>query len=110
MHTGAGEGSRPPAGADDAIGWLLDGIADEVHRETAAEAAEIRREFAAAMREALRRAPRHELAAILAALKRQRRIALAYTRLRAAMGTQARRQRLIMQARSYLRDARNPSR
>ena len=83
------------ANAGEPISGSLAGLADELHREADAEAAEIRREFAAAIREATRRAPRHELAAILAALKRQRRAALACARRKAAMELRSRRQRII---------------
>jgi hypothetical protein len=44
------------------------------------------REFSAMMQEVRRRAPRQEVAAILAALKRQRRAALAYARRRGCDG------------------------
>ena len=89
------------AGTDEQLGLLLAGLADELHREADAGAAEIRREFAAAMREARGRAPRHELTAILAGLKQRRRVALAMARRRAAMEIQARRQ-------AALRDDRRP--
>jgi hypothetical protein len=70
---------------------LLDGIADELHRQADAGMAEIMREFAAAMQEARRRAPRHELSATLAALKRRRRSALALARHKAAVELKERR-------------------
>jgi hypothetical protein len=79
---------------------LLDDLADQLHREAAAGAAMIMREFSAAISEARRRAPRHELAGILAALKQRRRAALALARRRAAIELQGRRKLVVQNRRA----------
>jgi hypothetical protein len=54
---------------DDGLGELLATIAADIQRQAGAVADSIRSEFAIKMQDARRRAPRHQLAAILRALQ-----------------------------------------
>ena len=81
--------------ADTSLGPLLDTVAADAQRESAAARTEIMREFAAALLHARRHAPCAERAGIIRALKERQQAALSLARRKAALDLLGRQQALI---------------
>lgn len=87
--------TEDPGGASDELGMLLAAIADDVHRHVAAAREGVLADFSARAAHARKHLSRNLLAATLAAIKEQRKAAMALIRRNASLEIAARRKAAI---------------
>lgn len=97
--------ARDAPGADSELNSVLDAIADDVHRYSAAARDQIMTEFAAAIAQARKHLPRHARAAAVGALRNARATALAVVKRNTALELAGRKKAAVAARRKARRRA-----